>query len=100
MDVKNRAAKAELVSVEEIKALIGDLPLGLKEQLIADVIALLTPESKQRIFQLGGAIGLSDSSSISLSLYAQIENAPNIDIPAIIEAVVLRHQGERTKKSS
>lgn len=100
MNSSIRAAEARVVSLNDIKNLIDGLPLGQKEQLVADLFSSLPEKSQGKIPDLGGVnvvIGGSNF-AVNASLCIQIQNVLNVDIASIIEAAAIRHKRDRESK--
>lgn len=91
---------AKVVNVDDIMNLIQALPLEQRERLITEVFASLPEESKKRILDVGGVNVVTGGSNfaVNASFCIQIQNAPNVDIPSIIEAAALRHRRDRESK--
>lgn len=75
-----------------IGRLINQLPLELKEQLISSAITSMPDESKERLVRLIGLTVIGSNFLLNAQLCMQIQNAPNINVPAIIRAAAHRHQ--------
>jgi len=93
--------KTAVMSLDDIRNLADHLPLDEKEKLISEVFSELPYEVKSRIIerQLGQS-GLvvvmgGTNCSVSIDFCLQIQNAPNVDVAAIIEAVVERRKKDR-----
>ena len=87
-----------MVSLDDIKALVENLPLELKEKLVSEVVDSLPAESKARAIGLEGLTIVAGGSNFTVNtqLCVQIQNAPNVDVPAIIEAAVTRNRSDRS----
>ena len=92
--------EARVVSLDDIKNLIDGLPLEQKERLVADLFSSLPEESKRKMPEIGGVNVVTGGSNfaVNASLCIQIQNAPNIDVAAIVEAAALRHKQDRESK--
>lgn len=95
----------QIMNFDHIRNLTNELPLEDKEKLISDIIGELPSEVKSRIIerQLGqsGLVVVMGGSncSVNTEFCFQIQNAPNVDIAAIIEAAVKRRQKDRRSKN-
>ncbi|MBW4589783.1 MAG: hypothetical protein KME33_32100 [Aetokthonos hydrillicola CCALA 1050] len=83
-----------MVSLDEIKVFVLNLPLEQKEQLVSELVDSLPVESKSRTIGSKWTTG-GYNFPVNTHLCVQIQNAPNIDIAAIIEAAVMRIRSDR-----
>jgi hypothetical protein len=104
MDLDRISTHLEHIEIrpEHVSRLAQELSLKDREHLIAEILSNLPAEAKSRIIdkqlgQSGLAIVMGGNGSMSTDLCVQIQNAPNVNIAAIIEAAVARRRKEREK---
>lgn len=97
----NCSSEVRIVSLEDVRSLFDGLPVEDKEQFLGQSLSDLPAESQMKVLgkQLGesGLVVVMGASNCSVNsdLCVQIQNAPNLDVEAIIEAVIARRQRER-----
>lgn len=100
----NYPAEVRVLSLDDVKSLFDSLPLPEKEKFLGETLSDLPAESQMKILgkQMGesGLIVVMGGSncSVNTELCIQIQNAPNLDVEGIIEAVVARRQRDRSGK--
>lgn len=103
MNEKQKLVQARPMNFDDVRALIKNLPVELQEQLISDTLAELPADSKSRTIQKQlGQSGLTivmggSNCSVNTDLCVQIQNAPNVDIPSILEALAEKSRIERSQ---
>jgi hypothetical protein len=93
------------VNLNEIEAAIKDLPLEQKEALVSDTLKDLPADAKSRIVeeQLGNS-GLvvvmgGANCSVNSDVCVQIQNASNVDLAAVLDAVAQRRKSDRSRRA-
>jgi|GEM_PF-5419078 len=104
LDATSKSFAVESMGAEHIKNLAQSLSLEDKEELITEMFFDLPAEAKSRIIdkQLGqsGLVVVMGGSNcaVNTDFCIQIQNAPNVDVAAIIEAAVARRRKDKERE--
>ena len=97
-------SEVRVLSLDDVKSLFDSLPLPEKEKFLGETLSDLPAESQMKILgkQMGesGLVVVMGGSNccVNTDLCIQIQNAPNLDVEGIIEAVIARRQRDRSGK--